>query len=81
MFYKTENKELQSKYIEYYKTAFDEAEQHVKTTLQDTAKKHAYEYVYNDKRIESFEKRMELNVKLEETKKKISILMEKLFYE
>ena len=29
----------------------------------------------------NFEKRMELNVKLEETKKKISILMEKLFYE
>ena len=46
---KLPSKIIESKYIEYYKTAFDEAEQNVKTTLQDTAKKHAYEYVYNDK--------------------------------
>ena len=38
-----------------YKTAYDDAEQKVKTVLQDTAEYNAYEYVYNDKKISDVE--------------------------
>lgn len=38
-----------------YKTAFDDAEQKVKTVLQGTAEYNAYEYVYNDKKISDVE--------------------------
>lgn len=46
---KLPSKIIERAYEENYKAAFDEAEQEVKTALQDAAKKHAFEYVYNDK--------------------------------
>lgn len=49
------SKIIKNEYIEYYKTAFDDAEQKVKTVLQDTAEYNAYEYVYNDKKISDVE--------------------------
>ena len=49
------SKIIKNEYIEYYKTAFDDAEQEVKTVLQGTAEYNAYEYVYNDKKISDVE--------------------------
>ena len=52
---KLPSKIIKNEYIEYYKTAYDDAEQKVKTVLQDTAEYNAYEYVYNDKKISDVE--------------------------